>query len=223
MRYYKIVGVKQKVGTIIDTSERIDYLRIKRFEELKSLFQLIFEFSIKFNFSIEKTLTLIFSEMNEFSNNNELQTIQTEIINKKFICQKEFNYFIDFVLDKIRNESDFKLCPDRFRSNYFFKKLDDCFIYNSNLGNINSPKVIEVEFLSVNSIFEGDNQLLTKFSKDFTAKDLYYQAKDFLSQKRTDDPLIEVVFNGKYRILNCYTSNVFTKRHNVIKNISNFF
>lgn len=223
MKYYKIVAIKYNQGTIVDTSNNIDYLRIKRFNELKKLFQLIFDFSEKFNISIYNILIQIFNKSQELQEEFELNKIKSEVINTGFICQREFKYFNDFILDKIRNEDKINRYPDRFKSHYFFKTIEDCFRYSTNLGIYKNIKIIEVEFLETISIFEGDNQLLTNFNDDFTSKDFYFQAKDFLIQKKTNNSLIEVVFVGKYKVLKYYTFRNVLKKDNFFRKITSYF
>ncbi|MBN2868910.1 MAG: hypothetical protein JXK08_09575 [Flavobacteriaceae bacterium] len=99
--------------------------------------------------------------------------------------------------------------PNRFKCCYFFESVGDCKRYLDNLNkSANQPiqhlynkNIIKVEFLEKNTLKKFDNILITEFHDNFTSKDFYRQFKMFLLGKKTKNPLLEVVFQGSFKII----------------------
>lgn len=212
MLYYKVIGKIPKIGTIIDTNESIDYYRINRISKLNRLFNLLYDLSFETNLPFQNILSLVlpnFNPISKFEVNQSLlskiEIIKLEIIATNFNIHSEFKFFNDFILDKVKtelyNENKFVL-PDRFKSNYFFESLSDCYLYCLELGlykNKNN-KIIEVEFVDTIHMEKMDNRLVADFQNHYTSNHFYNQAKKFLTKKTSDNPLFEIIFQGKYKV-----------------------
>jgi hypothetical protein len=61
-----------------------------------------------------------------------------------------------------------------------------------------------VEFIETRELKRLDNYFLVNFQDYFTSNDFYNQAKDFLNAKKTEEPLFEIIFQGKYRVIDSY-------------------
>lgn len=214
-QYYKIVASAPLRGTIIDTDDTIDLRRIARYSELTKLFDLIFNCSSNHNQPVGEILFLINANFVErwkynFQNRrlkSEIKKIRRESFRRKFNINLEFRWFNDFVLEKakrdIEKEQDVIL-PDRFKSSYFLESIDDCQVYYENLGFRYDCQIIKVEFIETRELRRFDNYFLVNFQNYFSSNDFYNQAKDFLNEKKTETPLIEIIFQGKYRVIDSY-------------------
>jgi hypothetical protein len=206
MNYYKIVSEFPKVGSVLNTTENINYARFVRFSKLKQLFDLIFKLSSDHNLPIYDVLK--FTNQIEIINNgmgfyDQIEIIKEEISKTNFILSYEFRYFNDYILEKARKDifKELKIeLPNRFESQYFFQSIDDCIRYNNELTS-KSNKIIEVEFNKIDAFFKGDNKFLINFDDYYTSEHFYNQAKSFLLESTTDNPLFEIVFIGNYKII----------------------
>lgn len=213
MNYYKIVSEFPKVGRVLNTTENINHARLVRFSKLKHLFDLIFNLSRDYNLPIYDVLKFtnqnarINAEMDFY---DQIENIKQEISTTNFILLYEFRYFNYYILEKVRKDifDETKLeLPNRFESQYFFQSINDCIRYNNEL-NSKSNKIIEVEFNKTDAYFKGDNKFLTNFDDYYTSEHFYNQAKSFLLESTTNNPLFEIVFIGNYKII----------RHHLIEN-----
>ncbi|GGB70000.1 hypothetical protein GCM10007424_07440 [Flavobacterium suaedae] len=218
--HYKIVNKSYRVGELISTSKNIDIKRKYRFKELTHLFNLIYNVSLKHDIAVHKIIELIHTQnltsikVNEHISNSIIE-IKNEIERTKFNIRREFRYFNDFILDKVRKDT-FKengnRLPDRFESHFFFKTIDDCIKYLTRLKSMDHRKkswlyfkifhIVEVVFIDQKNQHIGDNNLLTYFSNTYTSTDFYNQARDYLFSKNSLSPLKEIVFQGKYKVIN---------------------
>ena len=179
MNYYKIVSEFPKVGSVLNTTENINYARFARFSKLNQIINNGMEFY------------------------DQIEIIKEEISKTNFILSYEFRYFNDYVLEKARKDifKELKIeLPNRFESQYFFQSIDDCIRYNNELTS-KSNRIIEVEFNKIDAFFKGDNKFLTNFDDYYTSEHFYNQAKSFLLESTTDNPLFEIVFIGNYKII----------------------
>lgn len=212
MYYYKIVAKNINIQTIVSTCQSIDYFRINRMSQLNRLFNLFYELSSETNLSLQDILSLIYPNFNPISKfeidknlHSKIEIIKREIITTNFIVQLEFRYFNDFVLDKAREElcrqSDL-LLPDRFQSHFFFESLSDCYSYCLELGlnKDKNNKIIEVEFVETILLEKMDNRLVSDFHDYFTSQHFYNQAIAFLTKRNSENPLFEIIFQGKYKV-----------------------
>ena len=208
--YYRLLENPEPVGTIINTDDRFNGARLSRYLKLKDLFRCIFDVSKLSNVSVHYILSQVYPDF--FRPETELvferqlldgiDKIRIEIDRTNFVLQSEFRYFNDFVLDMVHSDlsSDSVLLPDRFKSHYFFLSVQDCVRYYLELPNSRSCTVIEVELVEMNYFSKHDNSFLTNFENYFTASDFYNQAKKFLLGEVSRHPLIEIVFQGIYRV-----------------------
>lgn len=208
--YYKLVSIQEPIGTLINTEDKFDTVRIARFTELQYLLNLFFETSSRTNISICHILSQIYPEVvcpqtdvTESTNlTDDIEKIRNEINRTNFILHSEFRFFNDLVLAIARSEliNEGFILPDRFKSHYFFDSLEQCFAYYVNLPSLTPCRIIEVEFLNIKQVYKLDNMFLTRFEETFTANDFYKQAKRCLSGDITDNPIFEIVYQGTYRI-----------------------
>jgi hypothetical protein len=208
MNYYKILSNPPKNGTLIDTNKSWDNLRFDRFLKLNKLFKLIFEVSCEGKLPLLNILAELYPEqfisditVKNFSKYEvELKIIKKEIVETNFNVELEFRYFTDYVLSEKRKElgekSNLKI-PDRFKSHYFFESIEDCLNYHDNLITTKECVIVLVEIIDQISLCKMDNTYLTSFQNHHTAEDFYKHAEDFLMQKTSENPLFEVVFQGK--------------------------
>lgn len=211
MNYYKIISNPPNIGTLINTNESWDNHRFNRFLKLNKLFKLIFEVSCEGKLPLLNILSQLYPKqfISDITIDNMskyevvLKKIKKEILESNFNVALEFRYFTDFVLHEKRKELIEKLnlqIPDRFKSHYFFESIDDCFNYHYNIISPKQCTIVQVEIIDKISVCKMDNTYLTSFQNHYTAEDFYRHAEDFLMQKTSENPLFEVVFQGKYVI-----------------------
>lgn len=215
--YYKLTK-NPLAKTVIDTNETIDYKRFNRFSELKTLFNSIYSTSLEYNLPIGEII--FFINANIFKRliykaehktiKSKIKQIRRESINRKFNINIEFRFFNDFVLEKVRQDlikNNDIILPDRFKSSYFFKSIDDCKKYYESLGGNYNCQIIKVKFIKTRELKKLDNYFLSNFQDSFTAINFYNQAQNFLLGEKSATPLLEIVFQGKYKILESYELN----------------
>ena len=210
-KYYKLVVFAPLVGVVIDTKTYIDYVKIKRYSKLTYLFELIYNCSKDFNMPIGNILFQVKANMfkrmkfkiDDVQLKKRISKIRNESLKKCFRLN-EFRMFNDYVLENVRNEIN-KLyaqeLPNRFESCYFFESIDDSLKYYYKLPVKYHTKIIEVEFIETRSINKFDNTFLTEFQDYYTSDDFYLQANQFLFKHKSDKPLFEIVFQGKYKVI----------------------
>jgi len=210
-KYYKLVVFTPLIGAVIDTNSFIDYERVKRFKKLTKLFELMYNCSTEFELPLFDILFQVkanfFKRLKFKIKNIQLKKRISEIRNecfKKCFRSNEFRMFNDYMLAKVRDELNAKFVsdlPNRFESCYFFESIDDSLKYYSNLPVKYHTKIIEVEFIQIRSINKFDNTFLSEFQDYYTSDDFYLQANQFLFKHKSDKPLFEIVFQGKYKVI----------------------
>ncbi len=199
-----------KIGEICNTDLMFDQKRIDRFNELSVLFELFYLGSVSYNLPVAYFFDLVHTR-NYFKLQKLKKTYGVDITyinhilkeNKKchFRLMSEGRYFFDYILEIARVQLSTQLdktIPDRFKSKFFFKSLEDCHLYMKEKGQ---GKIIEVEILECVSLSEVDNRLLNHFENQWRSIDLMNQAMKALLGEVSNSPLIEIVFQGKYRVL----------------------
>src|SRR5690606_12772007 len=217
MSYFKIIEKQKILDSIINTEENFDFQRIQRFNNLNQLLELLFKASKSYNLSLHYILSQIYPNIfqpecdirNEPNILQDIDKIRKEIFLVNFEVYTEFKYFNDFVLNLVRKNlaTSNIIVPDRFKSHYFFEKIEDCKKYLKELRNYKPCEIVEVEIIEKNQLIKVDNTLLTTFQNHYTSCDFYNQAKECLTGKISLNPLYEIVFQGKYRItknIRCY-------------------
>lgn len=211
MYHYKVIPIPPKIGSDIDTNDNIDNFRINRMTKLNSLFSALYNLSLYTNLSLQDILSLVYPNFKAYSTfeispyiTQIIKLIKNEVLKTNFNVYNEFRYFNDFVLQKVRNELDEVgiILPDRFKSHYFFESLSDTFFYCLELNIDRRFTVIEVEFQQNLKGHKMDNRLAVNFFDHYTAKDFHNQARMFLLKKSSENPLFEIVFQGKYKVIN---------------------
>lgn len=209
-KYYKIIFPPSKVPDIediINTEDTVDELRFKRYSELKPLYELIYNCSEKYNLQLQYIIDFLLVNRSRRNikkfGNCELKHTLKQIKKKSkilhFCLIKEFRYFTDYVLEKVQNNLDNGL-PDRYKVNYFFESMVDCYRYLRSLSGVYEYKIFEVEFIETSSCDKFDNHYTSYFEPHSTAKDFYIQAFLYLLKIESSNPLWEVLFSGKYKI-----------------------
>lgn len=88
-RYYKIVNKSYRKGKIISSLNNIDFNRIRRYEEVKIILELIYNFSLQHNTSIHEVLNLLNKSDYEIGllshpKNSKIFRIKDEIKSRNF-------------------------------------------------------------------------------------------------------------------------------------------
>ncbi len=210
--YYKIIQEFIPVGTIVDTNECINQRRTKRNRELRSLFEKAYKFSADFELPIENVLTNIIPNFYYLSRNFikrikyyiKLLIIKFKMKQLNFIGFIESNYFIDFILEKsrilIQQETKTEL-PSRYMSSFFFESVNDCNTYYPKFNCEGKIRIVKVEFVETRKLFVFDNNIISDFTNCITSIDFLNRAKLYLNGHISDNPFMEVVFQGKYKIV----------------------
>lgn len=211
--YYKLVANAPTVGSIIFTQEMVDNTRVKRYSMLTNLFEQIYNCSKEYELPIGEIVFHIkasFCKRRKYKIENlELRQcineIRKESSRQHFRVMREFRWFNDYILEKAKTEIFNELgliLPNRFESSYFFETIEDCFKYYFSLPRKFHVKIIEVEIIEQKILKKFDNKLISEFQDYYTSVDFYNQAKLFLLGEISETPLFEIVFEGKYKVIN---------------------
>lgn len=211
--YYKIVQGFNPVGEVIETNNCIDKNRVIRNNALKTCFQKAYNFSMEFNLPIVLVLNEFLLKSNQFQNSFikrikyllKSRDLVKEMKKGNFSMTNEYYLFIDFVLEKERRKLEIEgkhILPSRFKSSFFFESEADCKEYLSQSQNLDLH-IIKVEFIEEKLLKKFDNNMISEFPNEFTAIDYDFQCKQYLNGVLSDNPKIEVVFQGKYKVI-CY-------------------
>lgn len=204
--YYKIVENLPRIGKTIYTNRKFDRKRIKRQKKLDTFFELIYTYSINKNIPVAAILNEISPYQIPTAEDYEIDNILVikllEEVNKnKFQWLNEERFFYDFVLTKAKKKIEkekIEIFPDRFKSHYFFENLNDCYEYMRYKGNGN---IIKVKVLNEIVSKKLDNKLSNTFKDDDSAEDLLKQAEFYLLGGVSINPIYEIIFQGKYKII----------------------
>lgn len=209
--YYKVVSESFPVGQIIDTNKCINENRVVRNNELQSFFEKVYLFSVKNNLPIivilssnYMTFKLFWKNLfNLFSFIDEIRQLKKEWKKKNFQSSIDTNYFIDFMLEKCRNEIQKEkniVLPSRFKSSFYFETEADSKIYKEKFEYIPNLEIIKVEFLEERVLKKFDNSIISNIYFLSTAKDYESVCQLFLNGYISDNSINEIVFQGKYKI-----------------------
>jgi hypothetical protein len=210
--YYKIIQKLSPIGEIIDTDNSIDELRFKRNKELLTCFEKAYSFSEEFELPISVVLTEIALKITPLPNNFlkrityiwKLYFLTNEMKKCSLQYSEISKYSLDFILEKtricIQNETK-TILPSRFKSSFFFESEDDCKRYYTKYNYEGEIFIAKVEFIESKEVVRFDNNIISYFSPYATSVECLNQAKSYLSGNMSDNPLIEFVFQGKYKII----------------------
>lgn len=88
----------------------------------------------------------------------------------------------------------------RYDSAYFFHSVKDCEYYR-NYNKMSDGIVCKVEVLEEYNSFTGDMNILEKLPLTSTGNEVFKAAVDYWMEKRTDNPICETLFQGKYKLI----------------------
>lgn len=88
----------------------------------------------------------------------------------------------------------------RYDSAYFFHSVKDCEYYR-NYNKMSDGIVCKVEVLEEYNSFTGDMNILEKRPLTSTGNEVFKAAVDYWMEKRTDNPICETLFQGKYKLI----------------------
>lgn len=210
--YYKIIQDFIPVGTILDTDECINQRRVIRNRELHSLFEKAYNFSADFELPIESVITNITPNNYYLSRNIikrikyyfRLLSLRIKMKRLNFIGFTEGNYFIDFILEKSRTciqKETYTELPSRYMSSFFFESVNDCNAYWPKFNCVGELRIVKVEFVETRKLFTFDNNSISDFTHCITSIDYLNHSKLYLNGHLSDNPFMEVVFQGKYKIV----------------------
>jgi hypothetical protein len=211
--YYKLVQNKLPDGKVIDTNKVTDKDRYVRNLKLKKLFDLIYNYSLDYQIPIQsiffelrpKKFQSIVCDVDFVDwNYTFLKDIKNEVNKSRFVWGNETKYFFnDYLIGKAQSETEFLNIdfPDRYKSNYFFESKVDCINYLNDIHQQMPRPILIVDFIEVQKFKKFDNRMINNFDKSQISMDLLINTKKYLRGELTNNPLIEVVFQGKYKII----------------------
>lgn len=210
--YYKVISESFPVGQILDTNQCINENRVVRNKELQPFFEKVYLFSIKHDLPIILILTSKYSifkllwknSFNLFSCIDEIRQLRKERKKKNFQYSLDTNFFIDFMLEKCRQEIQKEkniILPSRFESSFFFEKEDDSILYKEKFNYIPNLRIVKVELMDERILKKFDNSIISNIYPFSNAKDYDFTFQLFLSGYISDNSINEIVFQGKYKII----------------------
>lgn len=212
MYYYKVVSELFTIGQIIDTNNCINEYRVVRNNELKSFFEKVYQFSINHDLPIFTILSSNYMTFKLFWGNlfslfsfiDEIRQLKKEWKKINFQFSIDANFFIDFMLEKCRNEIQKEkniVLPSRFKSSFFFETESDSKNYKEKFQHVYNLEIIKVEFLEERILKKFDNNLISNIYFLSSGKDYEKLCQSFLNGYTTDNLINEIVFQGKYKII----------------------
>ncbi len=134
----------------------------------------------------------------------EIKYLNTFIQNfdedKPFIFFDNGTYLWEYLIEMVRMNF-FQGKPNRLDSKFFFTNIESCKYYNKTQLN-NKGKIYEIEIIEQKSYFEGDMKFMDNFDNQILFLDLINEFNDYWESKTTKEPIIEVIFQGKYKYKN---------------------
>jgi hypothetical protein len=104
----------------------------------------------------------------------------------------------EYYFEKIRVE-EFSHLPSRMQSVFFFENLIDCDSYKKNyLSGIGTTCTIQIE--DTTALFIGDMSIIDQINNSVSRDDLFNVIRKYWSGGKTEHPINEVLFQGKYRL-----------------------
>lgn len=115
------------------------------------------------------------------------------------------SYIWDYIYENARLQINqqapqYAVNVGRYDSAYFFHSVKDCEYYRDYNG-MSDGKVCKVEVLKEYSSFTGDMNILEQLPLNSTGKEVLLAAADYWMKKQTDSPILETLFQGKYRLV----------------------
>lgn len=103
-------------------------------------------------------------------------------------------------LQIIQSGSNSDINVGRFDSAYFFKTIEDCEKFKSYFG-MGLGIICNVEIIEEYDSFVGDMNILEELPElTSTATDVLLASADYWLGKTTNNPILEVLFHGKYKL-----------------------
>lgn len=111
-----------------------------------------------------------------------------------------WNYIYENARLQINEQSpQYAVNVGRYDSAYFFHTVKDCEYYRDYNG-MSDGIVCKVEILEEYSSFTGDMNILERLPLTSTGKEVLLAAADYWMKKHTDSPILETLFQGKYKL-----------------------
>lgn len=116
----------------------------------------------------------------------------------QFIFFESGTVLWEYYLEKVRIE-EFNHLPARLESVFFFDSIESCHYYNTlHLNRMGSTR--EVEILEIRSMFEGDMRIIDELDNNISRDALIEQVRKYWRGEKTENPVIEIVFQGTYKL-----------------------
>lgn len=128
--------------------------------------------------------------------NNFLQSFDEE---NQFIIFDNGTILWEYYLEKVRAE-EFNHLPARLQSVFFFENVSDCDNYkNHHLSGIGA--IFGIETLETTNLFKGDMAIIDELDNSISRDELLEQIRKYWRGDKTENPIMEVVFQGKYNLI----------------------
>jgi hypothetical protein len=209
MYLYRIDAYKKDSTRILDTEEFIDLKRIKRYSELKPLFAMFYKHCNDHNESIEVLVQKIISlkSGHEVTNSEDKIQILNLSKNLNFNWLTDQQHLIDYLLELSKEEVEIetnRAFPIRHQSQFFFASIEDCYIYINKIKkrhNLGKLYITTNEVIELRSFLIADNNLLANINFQSVKLLQRRNFNDYYLEKKTFNPLPEITFCGKYKII----------------------
>lgn len=128
--------------------------------------------------------------MNEF-----LQSFDEE---NQFIWFDNGTFLWEYFYEKVREE-EFDHLPRRTNSTFFFETIENCnYFIKNQLGGIGL--IHKVELVETTNLFQGDMSIMDAIQNSISRDELIEVIRNYWKGEKTDNPIMETVFQGKYQI-----------------------
>lgn len=138
--------------------------------------------------------------------NHKGYKIPVDLMNDFLQSFDEYNQFVffdngtvlwEYYLEKVR-AAEFPQLPSRLQSTFFFESVPSCEYYKINHLN-KFGQIYEVSLEETQKRFEGDMKLIDKVENSIPYQDLIESFRKYWRGEKTVDPVIETVFQGKFK------------------------
>ncbi|SFU60640.1 hypothetical protein SAMN05216480_109124 [Pustulibacterium marinum] len=212
---YKIINVVNKfpLNKIIDSETLINKDKKQRLEKMFPIFDLIHEYSIRYNksvFEIRDELSKNRLYLIKNKQQKDYLVLKKSIKNSGFLIYSDFqNNYLEYVIEKARiilSKQVNTKYSNRLDYIFFFKSKSDCIKYLATTNQLDfyEKKIItiaKIQFTSVDEIAYLDNNLLSNYTESFTVPEYVQKTISYWLEKLSEEPLIEILFKGKFKIL----------------------
>lgn len=125
--------------------------------------------------------------------------IQSFDENNQFIFFDNGTFLWEYYLEKVRSE-EFDRLPKRMLSTFFFDNLSGCNYHkNNHLNGIGQIK--KIELVETKNSFRGDMSIIDALENSISRDELLETIRKYWRGEKSDNPVTEIVFQGKFRFL----------------------